>query len=565
MEDIQYLFREHANHFTIYVVEQKFVVGRGLDFFKKYKGTPNYIDSDQMARTLLTKIFSWINKKIPSLGELVNITFKDMNNVNLVELIVAFSKLFGTHEHQAAGPNALDPIIIQEGRVLKKYVDQIVTLHRNSFLSPAIIILLRDNDFERAKKMLAECPNGIFIKFIRNSGKTELHKVINTGAANIEGFINSFAQQCFSTCSNTPHEVLLNKEWARDSVVKKYVPRILKYRANLICDEKNEIITNLSDCILDLKNDLNTKGFSDRDIVLLKNFLGISKIFRVFCNDYGGYDIGDALSLSKELNNEILQAYVYKYAFFFRDKDINEQNDMLKEAYNIFMRNEMVDNAIYCKNNFLVRQFDTSHICAKEFADMVGEATGDIPGLVGMAHLYNNAGMAYMMTAQPDLAMEYFDKGLEYANRTERFVQKIAIKCNKLITKSYYSEEVEYSEINKLLIQIFDGMVENEKLPFISARYVMNLLLIALRQNQDWAKELLHKYNIVNLINTGISNNAIGSGQLLMQIDYIEQKLPELNFKSQCIVPADIINVTGKRKDFIQKTGLNPFYFFTWL
>lgn len=450
MEDIQALFREHANHFTIYVVEQKFVVGKGFEFFKKYKGKPNYIDTDQIAKTTILKIYSWINKKIPSLGEMIKIGFGELSPTGIIDIVIAFSKLFMAQEHQAAGPNVIDPIIIQEGKVLKAYISQLVTLHKNSILTPAIIILLQDNDFDRAKTLLSECPDGIYIKFIRNNGKTELSKVVNTGAENVEGFINSFSQQCFNTCSNTRHEILLNKEWAEDSIVKKYAPRLLKYRANLLCDEKNEISTHLSDCITDLHNELKSGEISTpQNTILTKNFLGVAKVFRMFCNDYGGSDMREALSLAKDTENEILKANVYKCAYFFDTKTIKEQDSCLEEAYRIFMKNGMSDNAIYCKNNRLVRQFDTDKICARDFADLVGEAVSDVPGLVGMPHIFNNTGMAFMMTAQPDLAMEYFDSGLEYTKTPERFVQKIALLCNKMITRSYYNEKIEYSEIEK--------------------------------------------------------------------------------------------------------------------
>lgn len=407
MEDIQALFRDHASHFTIYVVEQKFVTGKGFEFFKNYRGKSNYIDTDQMAKSLIMKIHMWINKKIPPIAELVKIGFEGFSPANIADIVVAFTKLFAVQEHQAAGPNVIDPIIIQEGKVLKTYINQLVNLHKNSILAPAIIILLKDNDFERAKALLSECPDGIYAKFIYNTEKTELYKIINTGVDNVNGFINAFSQQCFSTCSNTHHDILLNKEWAADSKIKKYAPRLLKYRANLLCDEKNEIIEYLSNCILELEKEIKFENsLFSHNTDLLKSFLCIAKIYRVFCNDYGGKDITDALLLANEMNNEILRAYVYKYAYFFEEKSFDEQKKCLDDAYRIFVKNEMADNAIYCKNNYLIRQFDTDKIYARDFADLVGEATSDVPGLVGMSHIFNNTGIAFMMTAQPDLAME---------------------------------------------------------------------------------------------------------------------------------------------------------------
>jgi len=566
MEDVQKLFREHMTRFTIYVVEQKFVVNRGYDFFKFYKGKPNYIDTDIMAENFVLKILEWVNKKTPILAELTKYCFDENEKAEMEDIVAALSKLFSAQEHQAAGPNIIDPIIIQEDRVLKKYINQIVNLHKESILAPAIIILLKDNDIERAMGIFSECPDGMYVKIIRNDEKHEFRKIINTGAENINGFINSFAQQCFDTCSNTKHDILLNDEWAGDSIIKNYAPRLLKYRASLICDDKNSIVDNLSTCISDITYEMkNNHSLSEHDRTLLKNFLCVSKIYNVFCKDHGGKDLEDALSLAKALDNDILTACVYKYAYFFTDKTIKEQNAFLDKAYDIFVENNMADNAIYCKNNKLVRQFDTDKINVREFRDLVGEATSDVPGLVGMSHIYNNAGVAHMMSANPDGALEFFDKGLEYAKFPERLVQRLSLQSNKLITKSYYQQKIDYSEICTQMIQIFDGMVENEQLPFISARYAMNILIVAYRSERRWVKQLLEEYDIINLLSLGLKNNTIGSGQLLAQLEYLDQKLPDLDLLSQVVKPKNITPVTGRRLKFIERSGLNPFYFCTWL
>lgn len=562
MEDIKSFFREDNSKFTIYVVEQKFAIGRGLDYFRSYKGKSNYIDTDALAQKRIYKIYSWIEKRIPSVADMVKIGFNGLSPTGLVEIVVALNKLFGTQVHQAAGPEVIDPIIIQEGKIIKKYITKLINLHKDSFLAPTIIVLLKDNNFERAKELLCECPNGTRVKFIRNNGQSEIYKVVNTGAENIDNFINSFAEQCFSTCSKTKHDILLNKEWAENSIVKLYAPRLLKYRANLLCDEKKEIKSCLDECIVQLEEHA---VLSESENILRKNFLCIAKLYRVFCNDSGETDMRDAYNIAKELDNQLLLAYVFKYAYFFENKSFDVQNQMLEQAYEIFTQNNMVDNAIYCKNNILIRQFDHGNIYARQFSEMLGEAISDVPGLVGMSHIYNNTGLAYMMSAKPDYALELFDKGLEYADSTDRQVQYFAILCNKLITKSYYGEHIDFSHIKYLFTQIFDGMVRNDQLPFISARYIMNLFIISIKENKDWGKELLQQYDIISLFNNGLASNTLGNGQLLKQLNFVEQKLPECDIKSRCHLPSRVIETTGRRKEFIEETGLNPFYFFTWL
>ena len=67
MEDIKSFFREGGNKFTIYVVEQKFVIERGRDYFKSFLGKDNYIDTNVLAQRRLYKIYDWIEKRFHQL------------------------------------------------------------------------------------------------------------------------------------------------------------------------------------------------------------------------------------------------------------------------------------------------------------------------------------------------------------------------------------------------------------------------------------------------------------------------------------------------------------------
>ena len=102
---------------------------------------------------------------------------------------------------------------------------------------------------DRAKILLSECPHGIHIKMIRNDGNHVLHKVINCGADSVDSFLSAFSYHCYSTCSNTKREILLNTEWANNSYINQYSPLLLKFRTNLLFDQKEEIKTELSDFI----------------------------------------------------------------------------------------------------------------------------------------------------------------------------------------------------------------------------------------------------------------------------------------------------------------------------
>ena len=76
MDDVREFFKEINNSFTIYVVEQRFAVGRGSEYFRSFKGTKNYIDSDKVIKKRIGDILYKINEHIPSLGDLINSCFK---------------------------------------------------------------------------------------------------------------------------------------------------------------------------------------------------------------------------------------------------------------------------------------------------------------------------------------------------------------------------------------------------------------------------------------------------------------------------------------------------------
>lgn len=560
MEDVRSFFRENDDNFTIYVVEQRFVVGRGSEYFRSYKGKINYIDTDYTLRKRIGDILSRINKYVPDTSSLIKICFDMKSPLGIIDIISSLSKLFSIHEHQAAGPDVIDPIIIQEGKILSKHVNQMIALHKCSILRPAIIILLKDNDFERAKKILSKCPHNTNIKMIRNSGETEIHRVINCGADNPDEFLDAFSYQCFSTCSNTKRNILYNEEWAKNSLIKLYAPSILQIRTKLLFRDKTIVRQDLNDIITAITD---KTAYSEIDTNLLRSFECILRLFRVFCNDGGVQDINVAHTIAKELDNEILLAHVYRNAYFFDNISFEEKLELMNKAYNIFTQNHMEDHAIYCKNNKLVREFDTQTVSIYDFLTLQEEAINNVPGLVGMSHILNNVGTAHLVNGSPEDAIEFYNKGLDYAYRPERRIQKIALLSNRAVAKSYCYDKITEKELRQILNLIFDNK-EVLNLPFLSARYALNIIAIAYNQDVELGQELISQYSIETLIKNSLADNVLGSGQLLLQIDLLKQKYNNIDLLSNYKTNKKILPAMGIRKAFIEKTTYNPCSFSTW-
>lgn len=545
--------------FTVYVVEQHFAVGRGREYFNSYKGTEHFISTDAKIKKRIYIILQWIQKNLPSIYDLVEIATKP-SQVNIKDAIIALCTLFTLNEHQAAGPEVLDPIIIEERKISKKYLSQIITLHQKSVLCPSIIILLQDNNFARAKDLLTGCPNGINIKYIKNDGKHEHFKIINEGANTVEDFLEAYIMQCFSTCSKTKKNVLMNDGWALNKQIDKYNPIMFQVRAKILDDEKEEITDDVDEIV----SSIDIASYSDpKDTTLAKSILCMSKLFHIYCHDYGGNDIYDALSLATELDNDILKAHVYRYSHFFQDLSREEKQSMLFEAEKIFRRYGINDHAIYCRNNALIHQLHTNKFSAKDFIEMQEEAVYNVPGMVGLSHIFNNTGVACLLKGDSERAIEFFSKGLERAKLDHRTIQRCALKTNYLIALAYAYETISEKELRLTMDLIKNGM--QGRVPHLAAIYIMDIIIIAARQDENLAKELVNKYPVKQLVQIGLNVPTMSSGQLFLQLQFLETYyrniLPICDFS----IPNQLSPVSGSRRDFIVSYGFNPMIFNIWI
>ena len=562
MTDIEKIFIQNDNTFTIFIVEQRFAVGRGYEFFHSYRNSSNYIDSDEQIKKVFSKAIERINKNIAPVEKIVTMLKAGFSGVSIAEAIAALCQLFTANEHQLAGPDVIDPIILQEGKITRKAIAHLVSINKDSVLRPSIIIILKDNDFDRAKFLLAECPNGINVKMIWNSGKEEFYKIVNCGADDIPSFIDSFAKQCFSTCSSTKTGLLLNQEWAGNSIIKMYAPTLLKYRSSLICDQKDEIRSEIKSFANSLSN---SRGENDGQEMILRSFECILKLFQVFCNDIGGKDIIEAKKIAENLKNDLLLAQVYRYAEFIPDCSRNDRLDMYEKGINIFYKHSMEDHALYCKNNMLIEQFYTNTIHPEQFKEMQIEAVNNVPGMIGLSHICNNVGVAYLYCGFAQNAIDYFDRGLEYAQSHSRIVQNLALESNKIIAESYSYNTISENRIRLLLQRIFDGM-GLKKLPFLAADYALNVLSVAYKQKISLGKELLCQFPVAELVRNSFATNLMNASERCLQLQYLHQKYGDaFLFLEECKIPTGLKCSSGKRTEFILKYGLNPLDLEIWL
>jgi len=559
--DVKSFFRESQEAFTIYVVEQRFVAERGYEYFNSFIGKENLIVDDSSLKKRINKLLAYAQNHVPNVAELIKVCFSGgslFSPSGIIDVINALSKLFSIEKHQAVGPENINPLIIQEGKISKKYLSQLVSLHQESILQPTIIILLLDNNFDRAKELVSKCPCGINVKFIKNSGECTIYKIVNSGAENTNELIDLFSKQCFSTCSSTKRDILFS-EPTDNNMLFTYAPHILRFRSLLV--EEDDSPKTLSEINQTINAVIAHKVTTEKDLKIKESLLCMLKLFKVYCMNKCTPDMYDAMKLSQSIGNDILQAHVLRYSNFLPNISIQTKNEMLVEASGIFEKNNVEDHAIYCTNNYLINQFYTDKIDIKAFNELQEKAEYNVPGLVGMSYIFNNTGVAFLYSHRYDDAIESFEKGISYAKY--RPMQRIGLMTNLYIAKCCNFNEISNAELYRLVTYIFD-LYGCDNSPFLTANYVMNLVAIASKYCYSFAEELIRIFPICRLIQTALSCEQFGTGSLSLQVTLLQTKHANL-FPCKFYFPKIRTPISGIRMRFLCNHMLHPTIFNAWL
>ena len=544
--------------FTIFIVENMFAQRRGANYFRSFKGSKNYFSSESEIRYLTNALLRQIQKNVVNLSDLTSQIFLPKIKKSIVDLITPIAKIAFANEIQVSNPNEIDPIIIEENAITKRTISQLVSLYYHSTLHPAIIIILNDNNFIRVEELLKICPHGLNVNMIRNTGDVITYKIINTGEQDCHGFIDAFSRHCFSTCSHTKKEILLNAEWDRKDILFSYLPLILKMRSELIFDAKDSVKQ------LCLETVHNLEIFtceSQSDEVILEALLCLSKLSKVYAFDNAGTDLKDAVSIAMDLDDKVLLAHTMRYIDFDKGIERFQKIALLEEATKVFQNNKIEDHAFYCRNNALLQTFYSEQIDRQAFNNLADEAFYSVPGLVGMSIIFNNAGVANLYNGRYLDAIDYFSKGLPYGK--SRLLQFYGLQCNKLIARALSLEVIEISSLYVLIGEIISSFPKNAY-SFLTANYIVNILSIVLHQEpQKFHSFITGIPELIPIINSGLQAQ-FGQNTLSTQIIVLSSKYKEFCIKGLKRVPTSTASY-GIRTDFIIKYGYNPVIFNAWL
>lgn len=559
-DEIRNDFLNYNDEFTIFLVEPNYYKHKGKDYLMQFLGTEHWFSSEEKCLNEINELLFWLERNNNNISELIDElrNLSESQNHFTETTVTMLTKLYSVTSHKLPIAKTLNPIIIEESCISKKNISLLVSLNKYCNYIPTIIVILKDDNFERAKNVFLQCPNDTNLKIIKNSGETIYCKVINEGADTIEQFLEFFSKQCFSTCSKTENNILLSDEWSKNSVISEFSPSIFKIRSIFVTEHKLVAKQDIEN--LDVKLD-EYKANTVSNKILLNSFICMNKLFNVYCNDYGGKDLKTAWEIAKDLDNEILLAHVYRYSHFFNCGRTDKQGFLI-EAEKIFSKYGINDHAIYCQNNRLIHQFSMNNMNIKDFSALENTCK-NMPELALMAHIINNIGVAYLFERLTDKAIETFNNGLKYTGNNH--IQRLALKSNLLIATFIATGNFDETKVKSILDEIFTPYLGLNRMTFLTAQFALNVIGVVVNNNITRSKELISEYNIVQLIKTAFSTNIMGAGSMIKQMQAIAAKHPQLDLLKYIKAPSKTTNISGIRLDFIEEYALNPFFFNTWL
>ena len=560
MESLKDLMKYRENHFTIYAVDNDYANNTGKDFFDSYRDTDSYIHTTTKLGNILNKINQYIYQNTESTADYIDQVFwnKRKRIGALLKLAIPIIHIVSAEFHQAGKNTLPEPTIIVEGEISARGMGHFISKVREAAFIPKIIVVLKGNDIEQSKKLFQKCPNNTHIHFIKNNGNTLDYKVINTGASNAEDFLESYIEQCFSTCSQTEKRVIFDKKTEENDIVKKYMYDLLMIRSDLIYDRKDFVRKDISDLSRKINQEHSQNSEDNQIILLLKCIINI---YKIYCNDYGGKEIFEAFKIANEIDIELISAFVWRYSGFNPDISEKDRNILLKKAHLVFEKNHILDQAIYCKNNELFSEFYRNRINIGEFRRLIKSAENNVPGLVGMCYIYNNVGVANLYSGNPEQAIINFKRGQKYAK--ERPFQLFGLKTNELIALDYMGgHDIDETRIIRTVRDIDQTLGMHDTI-FLTANYMASILAIAAKSNLNLANLLIKEYNMNNLFKKALNPLMFGYQSLYHHLKMIIERYPLI----QLTIPDIKVNNMrkNKRTDYLKKHLVHPAIYNTWL
>ena len=101
--------------------------------------------------------------------------------------------------------------------------------------------------------------------------------------------------------------------------------------------------------------------------------------------------------------------------------------------------------------------------------------------------------------------------------------------------------------------------MENSTIDMVKNSNHIGIVNACLRLN------MITDYKVIKLVQAAFDSNIMGTSSMIAQLKYFEKNQINFNLLSALKIPGITTDVSGLRKSYIEKYGINPFFFNTWL
>ena len=222
-------------------------------------------------------------------------------------------------------------------------------------------------------------------------GQNRKLEIPRAAPSTIDEFAGLFDRRCFEAVARVSAKQI--EHWSNEtSSVHNVAVRLAHIRARILTSERAEVEPQIDSLLNDIDKMTEIGVAAETEPYLLVRSLALLQ--KAYCSEQPKF-VHEALAISSTLRHELGTAMCLRYAHFL-DVHPALECHMLKQAEEVFLRNDCPDLAFYCANNRLISRFSVDDHFSNEFEKLVEQIQERAPTIHRRGDIEYNAAVEYL-------------------------------------------------------------------------------------------------------------------------------------------------------------------------
>jgi hypothetical protein len=498
------------------------------------------INDDQQLYDAILKIRRLSKLKNPGSGKRVLDNILRSTQLNLAFVKIDLTKWVNENPADVRDIFSSEYVILREDSISDNNLSEFLSIFSNTapMAQPQIVILPNSTASSMEHRLRFSSAGIDFSWLVSKDKKIEVPRI---APSTIDEFTGLFDRRCFEAVARVEAKQI--EQWSRDtSSVSSLAVRLAHIRACILTAERAQVQSQIDLLLKDIDGMTEAGLTSDTEPYLLVRSLALLQ--KAYCSEDPRF-VHEALAISSTLKHELGVAMCLRYAHFL---DVNPALEchMLKQAEEVFFRNDCLDLALYCTNNRLLSRFSVDHESSDEFKDLLEQIQARTPTVHRRGDVEYNVGVEYL-----------------FANRLQDAYQAFSSIDNSIV----HPIVVASAMLGKLACERLDG----GKLKFDDGFQLLDFIQSKIAPSNRWHISnlilntlILYRHQPTHfsvLLEKGSPSIKLGSDldvrDTLQENRLMATALGLDNFSSRHVIG-------GRFGRFFNQTGMAMPYFFIW-